>query len=193
MSLLDIVQQHLGPDQIQQISQHLGVDPATARNAINAALPMMVGGMAYTAQQPGGAAAIQSAVDNHSAGGILGSLGGLGGLAGMLGGASNSGSGSGGGVGGILGSILGQHTDTVQNGVQTASGLDASKVKSLLAILAPIVMAALAQHAATQPSTSSGSSGGLGSILQQAATAAQQNNGGSSQVGGVLGQILGKL
>ncbi|MDQ2930010.1 MAG: DUF937 domain-containing protein [Gemmatimonadota bacterium] len=193
MSLLDIVQQHLGPDQIQQISQHLGVDPATARNAINAALPMMVGGMAHTAQQPGGASAIQSAVDNHSAGGILGSLGGLGGLAGMLGGASNTGSGSGGGVGGILGSILGQHTDTVQNGVQTASGLDASKVKSLLAILAPIVMAALAQHAATQPSTSSGSSGGLGSILQQAATAAQQNNGGSSQVGGVLGQILGKL
>lgn len=191
MSLLDIVQQHLGPDQIQQISQHLGVDPATARNAINAALPMMVGGMAHTAQQPGGASAIQSALEDHSAGGILGSLGGLGGLAGMLGGASNSS--SGGGVGGILGSILGQHTDTVQNGVQTASGLDASKVKSLLAILAPIVMAALAQHAAAQPSTSSGSGGGLGSILQQAAAAAQQNHGGSSQVGGVLGQILGKL
>lgn len=191
MSLLDIIQQNLGPDQIQRISQHLGVDPATASNAINAALPMMVGGMAHTAQQPGGASAIQSAVDNHSAGGILGSLGGLGGLAGMLGGASTSG--SGGGVGGILGSILGQHTDTVQNGVQTASGLDASKVKALLAILAPIVMAALAQHAATQSSSSSGSSGGLGGILQQAAAAAQQNNGGSSQVGGVLGQILGKL
>ncbi|MBA2684008.1 MAG: DUF937 domain-containing protein [Gemmatimonadaceae bacterium] len=185
MSLLDIVQQHLGPEQIQQISQHLGTDPATTSNAIAAALPMIVGGMAHTAQQPGGAAAIQSAVDQHSAGGILGSLGGL---AGMLGGASNSG----GGIGGILGSILGQHTDTVQNGVQTASGLDAAKVKSLLAILAPIVMAALAQHAASQPSSTS-SSGGLGSILQQAASAAQKNSGGSSQVGGVLGQILGGL
>lgn len=188
MSLLDIVQQHLGPEQIQQISQHLGTDPATTSNAIAAALPMIVGGMAHTAQQPGGAAAIQSAVDQHSAGGILGSLGGLGGLAGMLGGASNSG----GGIGGILGSILGQHTDTVQNGVQTASGLDAAQVKSLLAILAPIVMAALAQHAASQPSSTS-SSGGLGSILQQAASAAQKNSGGSSQVGGVLGQILGGL
>ncbi len=185
MTLLDIVQQHLGPEQIQQISQHLGTDPATTSNAINAALPMIVGGMAHTAQQPGGATAIQSAVDAHSSGGILGSLGGLGGLAGMMGGAS------GGSGGGLLGSILGQHDATVQNGVQTASGLDASKVKSLLAILAPIVMAALAQHAASQPSTGN-SSGGLGSILQRAAAAAQ-NSAGSSQIGGVLGQILGGL
>jgi hypothetical protein len=186
MSLLDIVQQKLGPEQIQQISQHLGIDPATTSNAIAAALPMIVGGMAHTAQQPGGASAIQSAVDDHGAGGILGSLGGLGGLAGMLGGATGGTSGG----GGLLGSILGQHSATVQNGVQTASGLDASKVQSLLAMLAPIVMAALAQHSASQPS--SGSSGGIGSILQQAAAAAQ-NNSGSSQVGGVLGQFLGKL
>jgi hypothetical protein len=102
MSLLDIVQQHLGPDQIQQISQHLGTDPATTSNAIQAALPMLVGGMAHTAQQPGGAAVIQNAVDDHGAGGILGSLGGLGGLAGMLGGASQPTSGSTGGLGGIL-------------------------------------------------------------------------------------------
>jgi hypothetical protein len=183
MSLLDTIQQQLGPDQIQQISQHLGTDPATTSNAIAAALPMIVGGMAHTAQQPGGASAIQSAVDAHGAGGILGSLGGL---AGMLGGATSGGTAS----GGLLGSILGQHTATVQNGVQTASGLSASKVTGLLAILAPIVMTALAQHSASQPS--SGSAGGLGSILQQAASAAQ-NNSGSSQVGGVLGQILGGL
>jgi hypothetical protein len=184
MSLLDIVQQHLGPEQIQQISQHLGTDPETTSNAIAAALPMIVGGMAHTAQQPGGASAIQSAVDAHGAGGILGSLGGL---AGMLGGVTSGSTGS----GGLLGSILGQHNATVQNGVQTASGLSASKVTGLLALLAPIVMTALAQHSASQPS--SGSAGGLGSILQQAASAAQQNNSGSSQVGGVLGQILGGL
>ena len=111
MSLLDTIQQQLGPQQIQQISQHLGTDPATTSNAIAAALPMIVGGMAHTAQQPGGASAIQSAVDAHGAGGILGSLGGL---AGMLGGATSGGAAS----GGLLGSILGQHNATVQNGVQ---------------------------------------------------------------------------
>ena len=180
MSLLDILQQHLGPDEIQQISQHLGTDPATTTNAVQAALPMIVGSMAHTAQQPDGANAIQSALDQHSAGGILGSLGGLGGLADMIGGSSS------GGAGGLLGSILGQHTATVQNGVQTASGLDAAKVKSLLVLLAPIVMTALAQHHATQ--SASGNTGGLGSILQQAASAAQQNTG-SSPIGGVLRQL----
>jgi hypothetical protein len=180
MSLLDIVQQHLGPNEIQQISQHIGADQTTTSNAIRAAIPMLVGGMAHTAQQPGGANAIQSAVENHAPADMPG---GLGNLAAMLGGASS------GAGGGLLGNILGKHTATVQNGVQTATGLDASKVKSLLAILAPIVMAAIAKHQASQPS---GGSGGLGSILQQAASAAQQNSG-SPQVGGVLGQILGKL
>jgi hypothetical protein len=177
MSLLDIVQQHLGPNEIQQISQHLGTDPSTTSNAIQAALPMMVGGMAHTAQQPGGENAIQTAVENHT---TADTLGGFGNLAGMLSGASGSAG------GGLLGSILGQHTATVQNGVQTATGLDASKVKSLLMILAPIVMAALVKHQNSQPA---GASGGIGSILQKAAAEA----GGSSQAGGILGQIFGKM
>jgi hypothetical protein len=179
MSLLDTVQQHLGPEQIQQISQHLGADPATTNNAIQAAIPMIVSGMAaHSAQQPGGASAIESAVQNHTPADMLGGLGNLGGML------------SGGGAsGGLLDSILGQHTATVQNGVQTATGLDSGKVKSLLAMLAPVVMAALAHHQATQPS---GNQGGIGSILQQAASAAQQG-GGSSQMGGMLGQIFGKM
>jgi hypothetical protein len=184
MSLLDIVQQHLGPNEIQQISQHIGADPSTTSNAIQAAIPMMVGGMAHTAQQPGGASAIESAVANHTPADMLGGLGNLGGMFGGTSGGASSDAG-----GGLLGSILGQHTATVQNGVQSATGLDSSKVKSLLAMLAPVVMAAIAKHQASQPS---GSQGGLGSVLQQEASAAGQNSA-SPQVGGVLGQILGKL
>ena len=147
---------------------------------IQAAIPMIVGGMAaHSSQQPGGASAIESAVENHTPADMLG---GFGNLAGMLGAAGGSG-------GGLLGSILGQHTATVQNGVQSATGLDSSKVKALLLMLVPLVITSLAHHQAAQPS---GSQGGIGSILQQAASAAQQNSG-SPQVGGVLGQILGKL
>ena len=75
MSIVDLVQQHLGPDEIQQISQQLGVEPAAAQSAIQAAVPMMVGGMAGTAAQPGGESRIQSLLGSHA--GILGSLGSL--------------------------------------------------------------------------------------------------------------------
>ena len=57
-STLDLAQQHLGPQEIQQISQQLGTDPATTQQAVNAALPAIVGGLASTAQQPGGASGI---------------------------------------------------------------------------------------------------------------------------------------
>jgi hypothetical protein len=180
MSLLDTVQQHLGPEQIQQISQQLGTDPATTSNAVQAAIPMIVSGMAaHASQAPEGASAIESAVESHTPADMLSRAGNL---AGMLGGSSGSG-------GGLLGRILGQHTATVQNGVQSATGLDSSKTGALLAMLVPMVMSALAHHRATQPSDAQG---GIGSILQQAASAARQNST-SPQVGGVLGQILGKL
>jgi hypothetical protein len=179
MSLLDTVQQHLGPNEIQQISQHIGADPSTTSSAIQAAIPMMVGGMAHHAQQPEGAGAIENAVASHTPADMRGGLGNLGGiLSGAAGGAG----------GGLLDSILGRHTDTVQNGVQKASGLDSTKVKALLAMLAPLVISALAKHQSSQPSDGQG---GLGSILQQATAAAQQNSG--SQAGGVLGQIFGKM
>ena len=94
MSLMDLVQQHLGSEEIQQISQQLGTDPNTAQNAVQAAVPMMVGGMASTASQPTGSSTLQSLLSSTGAGGLLGSLGSVigtpadsgGGLLGMIGG-----------------------------------------------------------------------------------------------------------
>lgn len=161
MSLIDLVHQELGPNGISDISQQIGVDPATAQKAVSSAIPMMLGGMANTAQQPGGEGALQ---------GAIGALGG-----------------SGGGLGGILGSILGQHHSTVQGGVQQASGLDAGKAGKLLLLLAPFIIRALSKH---QDSPAAQQSGGLGGSLQEAAREAA-NNAGSGGIGGVLGNILG--
>jgi hypothetical protein len=182
MNLLDVVQQHLGPNEIQQISQHLGTDPASTSNAIQAALPMIVGAMGQTAQQPSGASGILAALEQHGTSGSGGLLGALGSVSAMFSGSSASSNNS-----GLLGSLLGSHTSTVQSGIQQASGLDAGKVEQLLAILAPIVMTALAHHQSTAPAGNSG----LGGLLQQAAAAAQGSS--SPQVSGVLGQILGRL
>src|ERR1041384_3638214 len=95
MSLVDEVQQHLGPTEIQQISQQLGIDPQTAQSAVQSTLPMMVAGMADTAQQPAGEDQIRGLFGAH--GGTLGNI------ASAIGGASGTGG------GGLLGAILGGH------------------------------------------------------------------------------------
>lgn len=212
MSILDLVQQHLGPQEMEQIAQQLGTDPASARQAVDAALPALVGGMASTAQHPDGESQIRTLAGSH--GNALGDLGSI--------------IGGGGAGGGILGSILGRHEPDVQQGVQQASGLDSAKARKLLMILAPIVLSALARRsmggAATSPTTpgtqpsggglgdvlgggglggvlggvlgglggAGGTGGGLGDILRQDATQAQARTQGSP-IGGVLGKILGGL
>lgn len=153
-----LVQQQLTPDKIDQISSAIGADPATTQQAVNAALPMMLGGMAAHATDPAGAQAINAAASDHSgmldtigdmlgggAGGAGGLGGVLGGLGGMMGGGAEGG-GLGGLAGGVLGNILGSNHSDVQDGVTKASGLDPQKAGKLLMILAPIVLAALARH-----------------------------------------------
>jgi hypothetical protein len=175
MSIVDLVQQHLGAQEVQTISQELGVDPAATQNAIQAAVPMIVGGMAGTASQPGGESTIQSLLGSHA--GVLGSLGSL------------IGAGAPADGGGLLGQVLGQHQQTVQQGVQQASGLGPDQTRKLLMILGPIVLAALARHHAQ--ATAQNQAGSLGGTLrQEAADAAAKASTQSPHVGGLLGKIL---
>src|SRR5947208_494243 len=74
MSVLDLVQQNLGPAEIQQLSEQIGADPARTQQAVQAAVPMLLGGMASTAQQPDGAQTVAAAAQQHA--GLLGGVGG---------------------------------------------------------------------------------------------------------------------
>ena len=187
--ILDTVQQQLTPDRVSEISQQLGIDPATAQQAINGALPVVLGGMAGNAQDPAGAAAIHAEADNHA--GILGSLGGI-----LGGGASGSGGGllgslgslvGGGALGGVLGSVLGGNHTAVQNGVTQASGLDPQRAKQLMFILVPIVLAAIAHH----KRTSGADPAQVGASLQDDAQTAQaQAVQEAPHMGGLLGGIM---
>jgi hypothetical protein len=170
MSVLDELKQQLGAEEVQQISQQVGADPVATQAAIQAALPMMLGGVASAAQQPGGAGAVQEAMQTHR--------GFLGGLSDVLGGIPADG-------GGLLGRILGRHQGMVQTGVQQASGLDPDQTKRLLLALAPIVMAMLAKRHANDKENE------LAPALQQEAQAAhEQASRTSPHVGGLLGKIL---
>ena len=51
---------------IDQIAQQLGVDQATAESAVKTALPTLVGGLGANAQDPAGAASLESALQSHA-------------------------------------------------------------------------------------------------------------------------------
>lgn len=198
-SLLEMVASQLQGSNLDQISQALGVDPGTAQNAVNAALPVLLGGLAKNASTPDGAQALANALDRDHDGSMLDNVGGL--LGGLLGGGGQGGGlgsllgmatemlgGGGGGVNpraangdGILGHIFGDRRGTVEQGVAKASGLDLGQIAKLLPILAPMVMAALGKTKRQQGLDA----GGLAEVLGQQRASVQQQGG----LGGLLNLI----
>ena len=76
-STMDMIQQHLGDEGITQLTQHLGVDPNTAKAAAAAALPALINAMSGQSSQPGaapGASGIAAGGLAGLAGGILGNI-----------------------------------------------------------------------------------------------------------------------
>ena len=174
MALTDMVQQHLGQAEVSQISQQLGIDPGVAQTAIAAAIPMIVGGMARHASQPQGADAVQQAITAHD--GVTDNVGGV-----LQAGPPADAGGS----GGLLGRILGTHHDTVQQGVQQASGLDSEKARKLLMMVGVLARRQFGGQNAQQMNP-----GELGGVLHQEA---QQAATQAPHMGGLLGKILGAV
>ena len=170
-SIFETVNQQLAGPNLSQLSQHIGADEATTQQAIQAALPMLIGGLARNASSPGGAAALSNALSNHADGSALAGLGGL------LGG--------GGAGAGILGHIFGNKRSTVEEGVGQATGLGQPQIGKLLMVLAPIVMAALARRQQAQPGQAP--AGDLPDVLQKEAQEAQQRAPGG--LGGLIGML----
>lgn len=175
------------------------MDPAQASNAIQQALPLLVGGLARNTATPQGAQSLHSALErDHSSvdiGGLLGSVlggasgaGGQGGgiadiLGSVLGGATGGQRASAGGGAGeaILGHIFGGRRDRASQGLGQTSGLGSAGASQLMALLAPIVMAALGNMTRKQNMDSNALAGVLG----------QENNRlQQSGVGGLLSGVL---
>jgi hypothetical protein len=172
-NLVDTVLAHLDDPQIAQIAAQLGTDPQQARAAIEHAVPLIVGGMAQSASTPDGAGALHTALGDH-AGQSISDV-----LAGVLGGGAAAGIG-----GGILGHIFGANHDAANQGLGQATGLGQQNAGQLMAILAPVVMAALANHV----QRGGIDSGALGGMLGQQSQQIQQGGG---LMGGLLNAVLG--
>lgn len=179
MGLLDAVQGQLDQSAVTQISQKLGINPPLAQAAVAAAVPMIVAGMAKHASTPGGAQTIENAAEQHRD--VPGNVGSV-----LQAGPPEDNT-------GLLGKILGQHHDTVSDGVQQATGLDSQKARKLLMMVSPIVLGMLArkqfggQNAQPQPSDISAT------LQREAGQARQQVQTHAPQAQGVLGQLLDGL
>ncbi len=176
-SIYDTITQQLGGANLTQLSQQIGADEATTSQAIQAALPMLLGGLSRNAAAPGGADALSSALSNHADSGVLSDLGGL------LGNPQ-----SGGGAG-ILGHIFGNKRDAIEQGTATATGLNKPQMSKLLMVLAPIVMAYLARRQ-QQPQTADAPPAGGGELPQ---ILEHEANEATKKAPSILGGLIGML
>ncbi|MEN5208131.1 DUF937 domain-containing protein [Stenotrophomonas terrae] len=175
MSLTDDLLSQLQGAPLQQVSQQLGIDSQQASTAISAALPLLMGALGNNAAKPQGAEALFGALQNNHSGLDIGSV--LGAV--MGGGSSPAANGA-----GILGHIFGGSQDRAETGLAQATGLSPSTSSQLLKILAPIVMAYIAQRMSSgaAPANPDGLAQVLGQEKQQVA-----------QAGGIGGGLLGSV
>lgn len=180
-SLTDELLSQLQGAPLQQIASQLGTNPSQAQSAVAAALPMLLGALGRNAAQPQGAADLFGALQRDHVGRAAGG-GGLGDLLGsVLGGMGGSGGGGAADGASILGHIFGGNQQRAEAGLGQATGLGAN-AGQLLQILAPIVMAFLAQRA----QAGGMDAGSLGAVLGREHAQVRQQ-------GGVGGDLLGSL
>ncbi len=168
------------------IAAKLGVDEATARRAVDEALPTLLAGMGANATDPAGAASLEKAVAQHDPKLVQGGV--------NLGDVDEADGEK------IVKNVFGGNTDQVVNALDTKSGGGiGGVVVKLLPILAPIVLSFLAaqfqkkQQAPEAPADASdGGGGGIGDILGGllGGGGGGASSGGS---GGGLGDLLGGL
>ena len=176
MSLTDDLLSQLQGAPLQQMSQQLGLNPQQASGAISAALPLLMGALGNNAAKPQGAEALFGALQNNHSGLDIGSV-----LGAVLGGGNNNPAANG---AGILGHIFGRNQGRAEAGLAQATGLSSDRAGQLMKILAPIVMAYLAQR--MSGGGQQASAGGLSQILGQEKQRV-------SQAGGIGGGLLGSV
>lgn len=181
---------------MDQIAGRLGVDRATAENAVQAALPALLGGMQANAHDAGGANSLAGALGQHQDDLLAAVNTGQAGLDQID---VNDG-------GKIVRNVFGDQRDQVINQLGGATGAGSALISRLLPILAPLVMSYLARRvlgggagAGPDAGADLGRAGGidLGSILGDmlgGATSGSSSSSGLPSAGGVdLGDLLGGL
>ncbi|GAA2451953.1 DUF937 domain-containing protein [Agromyces soli] len=163
---------------IGDIAKKLGVDEATATQAVEQALPALLAGMGANAQDQAGAASLQKAVSKHDPALVEGGVN----LADVDEEDGKK----------IVKNVFGQNTDQVVQALDQKQGGGAGDlIGKLLPILAPIVLSFLAQQFTKKSAGGESQGGGIGDLL--GGLLGGGSGGGSQAQGGGLGDLLGGL
>ena len=171
-SLLEMLTEKLGGENLSMISQQIGADENKTRDALGAALPMIIGAISRKGATEEGAAGIHGAIERDHDGSILDNL------SGFLGNKQYEEPRSG---AGILGHILGGRQERVNEGVSQASGVSRDSAGTLMKMLAPMVMGALSK----QKQSRGLDAGGIMGLLGQEKESVEKQQGG-----GLIGRLL---
>jgi hypothetical protein len=138
MDIIDLLQRQLDGNVISNLTAQIGAESNEQTEiAVSGILSSLVAGLSKNAQQPGGAAALVSAVDRDHDGSLLDDVAGF-----LLGGRQVQNPKTMNGAG-ILGHILGNNQSLVTDMLNKSSGLNNGQISKLMMMLAPLVLAAL--------------------------------------------------
>lgn len=194
MDLMNLLQGHLTPEVINQLSQQTGTAPEQTAIAAQGIFSMLLSGLANNASTENGATGILEALDRDHDGSILNDVMGL-----VMGSGQNSSATNG---AGILGHILGGQQQNAAQMVSQTSGISLSGVMDMMIKLAPMVMGVIGQQKQQQGGmNASGLAGLLGNTVQsqnenplmQMATRFLDKDGDGSAIDDVMGMVGSKF
>jgi len=166
---------------IDDIAKQLGVPESVARDAVEQAIPAIIGGMAANAKDAGGAKSLEKALSKHRASPTRTAVKDIDTADGEK----------------IVNNVFGVKKSEVAAAVASkspAASVTQDLIAKVLPIIAPIVIAYIAKQflgkkdaPASTTSPSSSSSGGIGDVLG----GLLGGSGGGDVLGGLLGGLLG--
>ena len=192
-SVLDDLRSRLSGDTVNDISRRIGADPAQTKQAIDAALPMLLAALGKEAADPERGDGLKQAIREDHDGSVVDNLGAY--LSGQMSGRATNGN-------GILDHVLGERREPAVQALSSRSGLDFGTIASLLPLLAPIVMGMLGKKERGGGLSLDSTTDALGRDTQRAANEQPDlgdllgsvlGGGSGSAQGGGIGDVLGSI
>ena len=179
-SLVDLILGVVDPDVVTKLAAGTGMNPVTAQNAVSAAVPAILGGIASTVASGDGARRIADAVANQDPA-IMDNLAASAGTAGQ---SALSMDGT-----KLLGTLIGtQKLESIASAIASANGTAPAAVKSLMGYLTPVTLGVIGQQ---DPSTWSDGAAIAASFAAQKSNIAEAMPAGLAAAMGGAGAALG--